>query len=203
MAKKAKKKKANMDALAEQSRQRINKAFGLTGLIRNLQDLIDHFGATDAKNLNRRIYKDTACGASISVRPAGRSIWIHNGESAWESVTEIDAFTIQTIVEGSDATVDSDTFVLPVAVKVVDAWIKDMEAEANRLWHEAHDENEDDDDMTTLPEPYEGPATFTIDAQAALKLFTMWHRDEVTSSSGARDYAHRLLTRLHEEAKGK
>lgn len=105
--------------------------------IRNLQDLLDHFGAETPQGLNRRVYKSTEAGASISVQtPDGR--WHHNGQD-WRGVHKIVAFTIQTIVEGSDATVDSDPFVLPVAVADVDRWIEYMEAEADRLWHVAND----------------------------------------------------------------
>jgi len=109
--------------------------------IRNLQDLIDYLGADSAFNMNRRIYKDTGCGASISVRRPGAG-WLHNGQdrAAWEGLTEIDAFTIQTIVEGSDATVDSDEFILPVKITDVNKWMEQMEDEASRLWDEANTE---------------------------------------------------------------
>lgn len=111
--------------------------------IRNLADLLSYFGADSAQGLNRRIYKDTACGASISAQtPDGQ--WHHNGQD-WSGVTAIKAFTIQTIVEGSDATVDSEVFAVPVSVKLIDEWIEYMEAEAERLWHEANEEERDDD----------------------------------------------------------
>ena len=105
-------------------------------MIRNLEELCDYFGAEAPARLNRRIYKDTSCGASISVQtPDG--VWHHNG-SDWSGVSAIVAFTIQTIVEGSEACVDSDQFTLPVAEAEVAAWIVEMEAEAEELWKEAN-----------------------------------------------------------------
>lgn len=108
-------------------------------LIRTLQDLLDYWSADSPRSLNRRVYKDTACGASISVRTSDGA-WHHNGQD-WSGVTAITGFTLQTIVEGSDATVDSDEFTLPVRVSAVDAWVREMEAEAARLW-EAEQDND-------------------------------------------------------------
>ena len=59
---------------------------------------------------------------------------------------DVTGFTIQTIVEGSDATVDSDLFTFPVKTAAVDKWIKDMEAEAARLWEAANADDEADSD---------------------------------------------------------
>jgi hypothetical protein len=76
--------------------------------------------------------------------------WVHNGDTRWNTLpitTPIEGFTIQTIVEGSEATVDSDTFTLPIEAAVVDAWIADMEAEADRLWQEANGENDDQETL--------------------------------------------------------
>jgi hypothetical protein len=126
--------------------------------INNMQDLLDYFYADTPRSLNRRIYKDTACGASISVLIAPEDpdefgdlpsfqppFWVHNGEGAWDYLTpacRLKAFTIQTIVEGSDATVDSLPFVLPVETAEVDKWIEDMEAQADELWREANNYDE-------------------------------------------------------------
>lgn len=114
-------------------------------LIKSLADLCNYFGADEPRSLNRRLYKDTDCGASISLQLAdGR--WLHNGDRRWETLprsTPVLGFTIQTIVEGSEATVDSPTFALPVRESEIREWIADMEAEASRLWAEA---NEGDDD---------------------------------------------------------
>jgi hypothetical protein len=100
--------------------------------IRSLKDLVEHFDAENAQDLNRRIYKDTDCGAHISVRtPDGK--WHHNGDN-WSKIKEINAFTIGTIIEGSDAEITSAPFFLPVPVASVDHWISNMEHEADDLW---------------------------------------------------------------------
>jgi len=59
--------------------------------------------------------------------------------------TEVHSFTIQTIVEGSDATVESEEFVLPVDKDEVWKFVEYMEAEAKMLWNEANDYDEEED----------------------------------------------------------
>ena len=51
-------------------------------------------------------------------------------------------FTIQTTVEGSDAEVNSDVFPLGTTKAEVDAWIEEMERQADHLWREADGEGE-------------------------------------------------------------
>ena len=118
-----------------------------TPAIRTFRQLLRHFDAESPARLNRRLYKDTACGASISIQLRGGD-WIHNGDPRWEELTGAEllvAFTIQTIVEGSDAEVNSAPFVLPVTTQEVTDWIADMEAEADRLWDEANAPEDDDE----------------------------------------------------------
>jgi hypothetical protein len=179
-----------------------------TTTITNLQDLCDYFSADSPAQLNRRIYKGTECGASISVHltseayeslgpievwegweccdgreyqgkpnrftakgrkqdKAGvathkcptcgkthktrrvqqtltvpeRGPWIHNGDGLWDKLTgetPILGFTIQTIVEGSSAEVNSDEFELPVTGDEIEGWMKQMESEAAGIWEEAN-----------------------------------------------------------------
>ena len=108
--------------------------------IRNMANLCDHFGADLPRELNRRVYKDTDCGASLSVYlPDGEAI--HCGSQKWNELsrkTPIRGFTLQTIVEGSNATVDSDEFVLPVSTKSVGDFIEYMEKESEILWEQAN-----------------------------------------------------------------
>jgi len=111
----------------------------------SLADLCAYFSAETPAQLNRRIYKGTDCGASLSVYSHTVG-WIHNGDLRWRDLPitfGIDGFTIQTIVEGSDSEVNSDTFWLPATHEEIQHWISDMEDEADRLWHEANDEEED------------------------------------------------------------
>ena len=121
-------------------------------MITTLQELRDFFGAESVSGLNRRIYKDTSCGASISLLlgpdPAHEGFWLHDGfnDELWRDLDRSEAyaygFSIQTIVEGSDATVDSEPFLFPVAEEEVTTWIEYMEAEAHTLWEEANREEE-------------------------------------------------------------
>lgn len=109
--------------------------------LRSLEDLLDYFAADRPQSLNRRIYKDTECGASISVQtPDG--VWHHDGQD-WSGITEIIAFTIQTIVEGSDAEINSNIFTFPVLTTAVDRWIEYMEEQADAIWCEANAEDDD------------------------------------------------------------
>lgn len=120
--------------------------------IESLEDLCNYFYADEPDMLNKRVYEGTDCGASISVylRKSGTGPWgghtehvaIHNGmNEEWRNLsidTPIHSFTIQTIVEGSDATVDSEPFVLPVDSQDVAQWMDFMEGEAKCLWDEAN-----------------------------------------------------------------
>ncbi len=107
-------------------------------IINNLEDLLNKFGLTldEVDLFNKYLYKGTACGASISIQTPDEE-WHHNGDD-WTGITEAIAFTIQTIVEGSDFTVDSDPFTFPVSAKDIDAWCEYMEQEAKSLWEEAN-----------------------------------------------------------------
>jgi hypothetical protein len=91
---------------------------------------------------------------SATVAPERVPVAYHNGHD--EDIPAsflLDGFTIQTIVEGSDATVDSDTFPLGTTEEEVDAWIADMEAEADSLWREANEDEEGDvDDSPADPD---------------------------------------------------
>jgi hypothetical protein len=124
----------NVDAESRRSQQRkIPKG---VRAIRDLEDLVDYFNAGHVTDLPGRIYRDTDCGAWISLEtPDGE--WHHAGED-WSGISEIAAFKIGTIVEGSDETVESDEFDLPVPVSEVKNWIDEMEAEAKYLWEQAN-----------------------------------------------------------------
>lgn len=59
----------------------------------------------------------------------------HNGDD-WSGLDPavITGFTIQTIVEGSEVTVDSDRFEFPVPAAAVRDWLEEMEAQAAFYW---------------------------------------------------------------------
>ena len=156
--------------------------------IRNLKELCEYFGADSPQRLNRRIYKDTDCGASISVEtPDGT--WHHNGED-WSGITEITGFTIQTIVEGSDAEVNSDTFALPVTHAEVEHWMSDMEDEADRLWHEANDEPElDNSPNTAIDANAKWSALNSAELATVLAALRYWQREGLMSAGCEQDIA--------------
>ena len=85
--------------------------------------------------------------------------WFHNGTD-WSVVTAIRAFTIQTIIENSDATVDSHVFHLPVPTIEVDRWMEYMEQEASSLWDEANNP-EETESIDLEPPEYEGYEVMT------------------------------------------
>lgn len=101
---------------------------------------MDYFEVDDVTDLNSAIYDGTEAGAHISVlTPDGT--WHYNGDN-WSGIDEIVAFRIGTIVEGSDAEINSPPFELPVTVAEVKAFIEWMEDEADNLWDEANNPDE-------------------------------------------------------------
>jgi len=118
----------------------------MSEFITNMQDLCDYFTVETPGQLNHSIYENTHCGASISVYLKNGDAF-HNGDETFQDLTtedELDGFTIQTIVEGSDATVDSEYFSVPIDTDKIDKWLEFMEAEADFLWKEAHQDEIDE-----------------------------------------------------------
>jgi hypothetical protein len=154
------------------------------GAIRTFADLCRHFGADETvASLNHRVYKDTDCGASVSVYGTykGEPAQIHApgdvirvGADTRPALVRVpivgalppefapESFTIQTIIEGSDATVDSDPFYFGRCTTAdVDAWVTEMDAEADFRWREAN-EDEDADEWFDADHPAvtDGEAVF-------------------------------------------
>jgi hypothetical protein len=71
---------------------------------------------------------------------ARETCWYYNGDRTDLTGMELAGFTIQTIVEGSDAEVNSDTFRPGTTTDKLDEWVEEMESEASRLWDEANSE---------------------------------------------------------------
>lgn len=90
-------------------------------VIRTIEDLAEYLGIT-VDDLERAIYKYTACGA-----------WI-----TWSST----AVTVGTIVEGSDAEF-SRVLPFPFTGEDFDDSILELEDLADEAWHEANDDPED------------------------------------------------------------
>lgn len=121
--------------------------------IEDLAGLCEYLSADCPSLLNKRIYKATACGASISVYCKEEDPGtVHCGdECGWSSLdAHLEAqdplvitpygFTIQTIVEGIDPTVDGPLMIFPVLKIEVEEWVAEMESEAKYLWEEGNGE---------------------------------------------------------------
>ncbi len=80
--------------------------------------------------------------------PARVPVAYHNGRRAEIPASFLlTGFTIQSIVEGSDAEVNSDVFRAgDTTTEEIEAWIGDMEAEVDRLWDEANGVEDDGED---------------------------------------------------------
>lgn len=112
---------------------------GARGAIRTMADLCNHFGGNGPSGMERRVYKDTACGASISLLSGGQ--WVHSGSREMAALTEdspLEGFTIQSIVEGIEATADGAPVYVPCLKSDVEAAVRWVEEEADRLWSETH-----------------------------------------------------------------
>lgn len=140
----------------------------------DLVGLCGWLSAEYPSQLNKRIYSATKCGASLSLYCGqGDDDMIHCGDNdGWAdmdavfdrmvrptSLAEVMVdmvavkdmvpygFSIQTIVEGSDATVDSGVMSFPILKSRVQSWIDEMESEAHFLWVEANGEDEGGEDV--------------------------------------------------------
>ena len=73
--------------------------------IRTVGDLRAYLGASgsSATSLSHRLFKDTACGASVSFLPVGGE-WQHNGATTeFPDDTSLAEVVLSTIVEDTDA----------------------------------------------------------------------------------------------------
>lgn len=97
-------------------------------MLDNLEALADYIGANEPteSSMSRRVYKDTACGAWLEVA--------HNNDGTLWGVR------VGSIIEGSDACVEPVELGFPFTEEAWDEAIRDVEAEAERLWVEAHGE---------------------------------------------------------------
>ena len=92
-------------------------------MIHGLVDLARHLGAGDTlPSLERRVYKDTECGA-----------WIRPHMDTTRPRVDLGS-----IVEGSDAEVGPYSLEFPFSVDEWDETIAMIEAEAEQYWNEAH-----------------------------------------------------------------
>lgn len=91
-------------------------------VICSIEDLCRELGTTP-EDIERDMYKNTACGMPIS--------WDDKG------------VTLVGYVEGMDADGPSDTLLFPFTMEVFNDTVETLEYEADELWHEWNDEQEE------------------------------------------------------------
>jgi hypothetical protein len=83
------------------------------------------------------------CFPETTVTPERVPVAYHCGHQGEIPASfELTGFTIQSIVEGSDAEVCSGTLRLGLTKEEIDAWVAWVEDEVDRLWHEANGEDD-------------------------------------------------------------
>lgn len=105
-----------------------------TVIIRNTEDLAEYLSVTVGKYKDKlkeaiasRVYKNTDCGA-------------------WVKFTET-GIILGSIVEGSEAEVDTDELTFPFTSEDYEKTIEHIECEVDILWREANcEESEEDED---------------------------------------------------------
>lgn len=108
--------------------------------IANIHDLVEYLGADDVSHLPRRVYKDTACGGSISLLLSDGTT-LHNTDVARITPIQRDhvaGFYFHSIVEGSDAEYTGATLTFPITSADVDASLAHMEEWCAGEWDEAN-----------------------------------------------------------------
>lgn len=121
----------------------------------NLKAILDDWGVENVQQLDRTIYKRTECGAHLSVQ-LHDGTWRHSGDLDGIDNGNVQALLLGSIVEGSDAEVNAEPISLLDYIeeegdekrlikdfdKAID-WVND---EACSLWHEANDEEDEEDE---------------------------------------------------------
>lgn len=107
----------------------------MSDTINNHEDLFDHVGeewdpvdvSGSEQRLSRRVYKSTECGA-------------------WAKLDGEIGVRAGSIVEGSDAEVGPETLLYPFTVADWDAMFERIGKEADALWDEANEHDDDEED---------------------------------------------------------
>jgi hypothetical protein len=117
--------------------------------INTLRDLRRYLDARSISitDLSRAMYDRTQCGASVSIHGvlrSGKEVAFHPGQTDdYPEGFEEEWFTVQTIVEGSDAEVNSQPmYFRRVTEDELEEWIKYMEERAHELWSEVNEDDE-------------------------------------------------------------
>lgn len=124
--------------------------------VRSAPDLCELFGAYSDEDwfreLNRRIYKDTGCGAYISVfghtasDPEDR--WYYSGHRGNLDDFVLKGFKLGTIVEGLEGEIEGTRFDVDedgVTTDAIEQDLKEIELEAERRWEAEYGDESDED----------------------------------------------------------
>lgn len=99
-------------------------------------------------SINKRIYKDTSCGAHISVRDIMNQWW-HNGAEP-SSDLRINAVLVGSICEGGDEGCDAefsgDTLDWPFTEEDVNRQLTGIDDQVSEHWTEFHEDDPEEDD---------------------------------------------------------
>lgn len=113
-------------------------------LIWNVDQLLEAEGEETFAELGRGIYKGVACGPWVAAIVRGRTSDMGYEEpearkTDWHS--DCVGVRVGSIVEGSDAYVDRDPLLFPFTHEAFWNLIRDVDAEADELWHAANGED--------------------------------------------------------------
>lgn len=110
-------------------------------MIENLSGLLGFFGAENTGELPGRVRKETGCGAVIELL-LDNGAWVGEESGIDEVAAEkVVGFKLLTIVEGSDAEIETDEIEFPVGEAEMREALEWLEGEAERAWSEAKEDD--------------------------------------------------------------
>lgn len=116
----------------------------------SLKDLLAKEGAETFYQFGRDLYKATACGPWVAAfsRSQGNVYYekaeAQNADAAW--MNDCVSILIGSVVEGSDAEVQPLWLKFPFTQEQLQHAVKDVDAEADRMWREANGQDGEDDE---------------------------------------------------------
>ncbi len=119
-----------------------------SAILANLRAILAHYEANTVEELQRTVYRDTECGAWMSVKLHSGE-WQHTGNLSGIQPGDVRALLLGSIVENSDAEIvgkelDLMTYEAPEeAVSAFGRSVEDAEAEADVMWNLAEAEREE------------------------------------------------------------
>lgn len=120
-------------------------------IVANLEAILsDNAADMTVVSLDRSLYKYTECGAHLSVQ-LHDGTWRHSGDLTGIKNGDVRQLLVGSIVEGSDAEARAEPIDLLAfedpqeAVRVFNKTVEWVNDEACTLWHEANDEEGDEE----------------------------------------------------------